>query len=183
MKCIKTIAALLTILLLSQLCACNKEDEINADIDAEFSGKNVTYESDGLSVTLDKNFVRVSSSRYSLKCQNNNLVFTAFYMEKFYFENTDVSSTLQALEYTGIGKDEGGVAGVNENGQSYTEYLQTYTEDGVTDTYRMYYVCIEDEERYWFCCFYSPETSFETYRENILGYAKSLTAVYTESES
>lgn len=177
------VSFILTFCFLFAFSACKSEEENKADIKAVFTGSTKSFEAEGLSVRLDTSFKTVANNKYSLKCENNNLEFTAFYIEKYYFENKDVNTPAQALKYAKVGEEYGGEHYTNRYGKACVEYLYDYSEEGRTDTYHMYYVCIEDEERFWFCCFYSPEIYFEEYRNNIEEYSNSLVAVYNREET
>lgn len=182
-KIVLFVSLVLIFSVVSVLTSCKTEEENKVDIKAVFTGITKNFEADGLSVELDSSFTITANNKYSLKCENNNLVFTAFYIEKYYFENKDVSTPSEALKYAKVGEEYGGEYYINKYGKACVEYLYDYSEDGRTDKYRMYYVCIEDEERFWFCCFYSPEIYFEEYRNNIEKYSGSLAAIYNRNET
>lgn len=172
----KTIAFLLTLLCILPLCACKKQDdEVREEIKrAEFTNQSKMFASDGLSIIMDNEFEKQYSDDCALSCINGDLTFEGFFFEKYYFKEKDksVDSTEKAIKF--VYKDKN--IGTNSLDMPYTEF--TEVKDGVS--YTFYYVCIEDSERYWFCTFFSPSESFDSYREKITQYLGTLNAVYEE---
>lgn len=171
-------AAVAVLFLLFSFCACNKgSDAETADAArAEFSGRTKMFKSDGLSVIMDTRFVREDSDTCAIRCVNGDLTFEAFCFEKYYFTEKDdsIDSTADALAF--VNKDRE----VKENslGMPYVEYSMT---DGQGTENTFYYVCIADDERYWFCTFFSRQDRFEDYRNYIYEYLSTVSATY-ESE-
>ena len=176
MKKIYLLIISLLILCSLPLSSCKKQEEETTKETkrAEFTYQSKMLASDGLSIIVDNEFEKQSSSDCALCCVNGDLTFEGFFFEKYYFTEKDkeVNSPRKALEFVYKDKE----VGVNSLNMPYTEY--TDVKDGIS--YTFYYVCIEDSERYWFCTFFSPTESFESYREKIMEYLGTIEAVYEE---
>ena len=60
--------------------------------------------------------------------------------------------------------------------QPYVEFVTPDSEIPELDV-RMYYVCIEYENKFWFCSFFSYDKNFEEYRPKIIDYLYTLKPV------
>lgn len=172
----RLIAFLLALLCALPFCSCKKQEkyENNEIKRAEFTNQSKMLSSDGLSIIMDNEFEKQYSNDCALSCVNGDLTFEGFFFEKYYFTEKDksVDSTYKALQFVYTDKQ----IGTNSLGIPYTEFAEV--KDGIS--YTFYYVCIEDSERYWFCAFFSPTDSFDSYREKITEYLGTLSAVYEE---
>lgn len=129
---------------------------------------------------MDSSFDKYYPDDCSLAAENGDLKFEAFYVEKYYFKENgrDINSPLEALEYVNPGKESGAAVELNFLWQPYVEFLTPDT-NGTDNDIRMYYVCVEDDEKYWFCTFFCYDKNFEEYRPKINEYLETL-KTYTE---
>lgn len=155
------------------LCSCAQKAK--EDPKAEFSSVTKMYANDGISVIMDGNFKKYYPEDCSLAAENGDLKFEAFYIEKYYFTENgrNVTSDIEALEYVNPGKDQGAEVDTNTYWQPYVEFA-TVDPEGSGNTIIMYYVCIEDTDRYWFCTFFSYEKNYEEYKAIFFDYLDSL---------
>lgn len=172
----KLISVLLAILCILPFTSCKKQDEQQADEikRAEFTNQSKMLSADGLSIIMDNEFEKQYSPDCALSCVNGDLTFEGFFFEKYYFTEKDksVDSTHKALQFVYMDKQ----IKTNSLGMPCTEF--TEVKNGIS--YTFYYICIEDSERYWFCAFFSPTDSFDSYREKITEYLGTVNAVYEE---
>ncbi len=166
---------LLLILCLLSFALVSCKEQVKEDPKAEFSGQTRMYADEGISIIMDNKFVKYSPGNCQLACENGDLKFEAFYLEKFYFEEAkaNVNSAAEALEFVNPAKADAPEIKINSYSQAYTEFLTPDTL-GTENNIRMYYVCIEDGDKYWFCTFFAYEKNFEEYRPKIEEYLKSL---------
>lgn len=173
----KIILLLLSFTLLFSFSACNeKKDDYTPPSKAEFTSRSKMFKTDGFSIILDANFERSTSNDTSISAVDGDLTFEAFYFEKYYFEEKDanVKTPFDALQYVNKDKE----IGINKLSQPYVKYSSN---DSHNIEYTFYYVCIEDEERYWFCTFFAPEYNFAEYEEKIFEYLGSISAEVEEN--
>lgn len=168
-------AAVAVIFLVLSFCACNNGSDTATSYTAkaEFTGRTKMFKSDGLSVIMDTRFEREDSDTCAIRCVNGDLTFEAFCFEKYYFTEKDDSINDPAKALAFINQDR--KVQENDIGMPYVEY-STRDAQGTDNTF--YYVCLADDERYWFCTFFSPKDSFEGYRSYIYEYLSTISATY-----
>ena len=151
------------------------EDKVEEDSPATFTNQTKMFADEGISIIMDKSFKRYYPETCSLAAENGDLKFEAFYLEKYYFTENgrDVKNAEEALAYVNPGKDQGAKVGTNSFFQPYVEFTATDPQSS-GNTVMMYYVCIEDTDRYWFCTFFSYEKNYEEYKETFYFYLESL---------
>lgn len=180
-RIINLICCLITVCFsLTAASSCAKK--VEEDPKAEFSSITKMYANEGISVIMDGNFKKYYPDGCSLAAKNGDLKFEAFYIEKYYFTENgrNISYDMEALEYVNPGKDVGATVNVNFLDQPFVEFITPDT-NGSGNDIRMYYVCIDDIDRYWFCTFFSYDKNFEEYRPKINKYLESLATYEEES--
>lgn len=169
-----TLSILLCItLILPSLASCDKK--IEEDPKATFTNQTRMFADDGIAIVIDSAFTKYYPDNIALACENGDLKFEAFALEKYYFTENgrDIKNAEEALAYVNPGKDQGAEVDTNTYWQPYVEFA-TVDPEGSGNTIIMYYVCIEDTDRYWFCTFFSYEKNYEEYKAIFFDYLDSL---------
>lgn len=174
--------ALIFCITLTTLASCSKK--VKEEPKAEFSSITKMYAGDGISVIMDGSFKKYYPDGCSLAAENGDLKFEAFYIEKYYFTENgrNIATDVEALEYVNPGKDSGAEVELNYLWQPYVEFVTPDTK-GTENDIRMYYVCIDAPDRYWFCTFFSYDKNFEEYRMQIYEYLETLTSYEAEKSN
>ncbi len=161
-------------LVLPALSACSAK--VEEEKMATFSGQTKMFAEEGIGIVMDSAFTKYYPDNCALACENGDLKFEAFYLEKYYFTENgrDIHTAKGALEYTNPGKDSGAVVETNSYMQPFVEFVTPDTK-GTDNNIKMYYFCVEDDEGYWFCTFFSYEKNYDEYKPVFYGYIKSLT--------
>lgn len=161
------------ILILPSLTSC--DEKIEEEPKATFTSTTKMFASDGISVIMDASFTKYYPDDCALACENGDLKFEAFALEKYYFTENgrDAENAKDALEYVNPGKDAGASVELNHLWQPYVEFLAP-DPAGTNNQIRMYYFCIEDDEVYWFCTFFSYDKNFEEYRDTVMSYLETV---------
>lgn len=182
-RIINLICCLLTVCFsITAASSCAKK--IEEDPKAEFSSVTKMFASEGISVILDGNFKKYYPDDCTLAAENGDLKFEAFYIEKYYFTENgrNITTDVEALKYVNPGKDSGAEVNLNFLWQPCVEFV-TPDSKGTGNNVRMYYVCIDAPDRYWFCTFFSYDKNFEEYRLKIFEYLETLTSYDTEKSN
>ena len=151
------------------------DDKVEEEPKATFTRQTKMFAADGICIIMDQAFTKYYPDNCSLAAENGDLKFEAFYLEKYYFTENgrNAKNAEEALEYVNPGKDQGAVVQLNSFFQPYVEFV-TADPKGTDNPIKMYYVCIEDTDRYWFCTFFSYEKNFEEYKDMFFFYLEDL---------
>ena len=173
---LKLISLILLVLSIITIPACS--EKAKEDPKAVFGSETKMYANDGIGIIMDSNFTKYYPENCSLACENGDFKFEAFYIEKDYFTEggRNITTPEEALEYVNPGKDAGATVELNFLWQPYVEFVTPDSEIPELDV-RMYYVCIEHENKFWFCTFFSYDKNFEEYRPKIIDYLYTLKPV------
>ncbi len=160
-------------LILPSLTSC--DSKIEEDPKATFTNQTQMFAKDGISVVMDSAFTKYYPDNIALACENGDLKFEAFALEKYYFTENgrDIKNAEEALAYVNPGKDVGATVELNHLWQPYVEFLTPDT-NGTENQIRMYYFCIDGGDVYWFCTFFSYDKNFEEYRDTIMSYLETV---------
>ena len=177
---LRLFSLLLIIFTVISLPSC--AEKVKEEDKAEFSSITKMYAANGISVILDGNFKKYYPENCSLAAENGDLKFEAFYIEKAYFTENgrNVTTPEGALAFVNPGKDTGAEVQLNFLWDPYVEFV-TADPNGTDNDIRMYYLCIEHEDKYWFCTFFSYDKNFEEYRPAINEYLNTIKP-YTPEE-
>ena len=166
---------LCALIIASSLLLASCQEKIEEDPKATFTNQTRMFADNGISVSMDESFSRYYPEDVALACENGDLKFEAFYLEKYYFTENgrDVKNAEEALEFVNPGKDAGAVVELNFLWQPCVEFT-TADPQGTDNLIRMYYFCFEDGDVYWFCTFFAYDKYFEEYRPTVMEYLESV---------